>query len=306
MKKTNLKDLGEVGLIERIARGVRVDSSVIKGIGDDAAVIKWRPKHFGLFASDMLVEGVHFDAKKASFFEIGRKALGVNLSDIAAMGGLPRYAVVSLGLPGTLSVKVVDGIYAGIRSLAREYNVNIIGGDTNSSKKIIIDIAIIGEVKKDELVLRSGARIGDAIVVTGSLGGSIKGRHLTFTPRIKESQFLVRNFKIHSMIDISDGLSSDLVRICRSSRVGAKVYESLMPLAKGINLIKDALKDGEDFELLFTVSRRDSNVLIRKFKKKFKMPISVIGEITKKSAGIKIVDRYGRASDLKERGFGHF
>jgi len=301
-----LQRLGEFGLIERVAKRIRTDSSVIKGIGDDAAVIKWDKQRHLLFASDMIIEGLHFDLRRATPFRIGWKALGVNISDIAAMGGLPRYASLSLGLPKNLNSRFIDGIYSGFRSMARKFNVNIIGGDTNSSKNIIIDIAIIGEVRKDELVLRKGARPGDIIMVTGRLGGSIKRKHLTFTPRVKEASFLVKNFRINSMIDISDGLSNDLAHISKASCVGARIYESLIPCSKDCRSIENALTDGEDFELLFTVSRKHSDSLMNKFRKRFKTPITAVGEVTKRTNGIKIVNRYGKISQLKQKGFNHF
>lgn len=301
-----LKGLGEFGLIEKVSKGIRVDNSVVKGIGDDAAVIRWERNRYLLFATDMIIEGVHFDLRHSAPFDIGWKALGINISDIAAMGGRPRYVALSLGLPNDLDLRFIDGIYAGLKSLAKKFNVNIVGGDTNSSGRIIIDVAILGEVRKDELVLRSGAKIGDIIVVTGRLGGSMKGRHLKFMPRVKESSFLVKNFKINSMIDISDGLSSDLAHICRQSLVGAKIYESLIPVSKDSPPIKNALHDGEDFELLFTVSKNIFKNLMKKFKKNLKTPITAIGEVTRENAGIKIVDRYGKTKPLKERGFSHF
>ncbi len=298
--------LGEVGLIDRIAKKIKTDNSIIKGIGDDAAVIKWKRDRYLLFAADMVIKGVHFDLRRARPFEIGWKALGVNISDIAAMGGVPRYATVSLGLPKDSSLRFVDGFYAGLKAMAKRFGVNIVGGDTNSSGKIVIDVAVIGEVRRDELVLRSGAKIRDFIVVTGTLGGSGRNKHLNFVPRVRESRFLVRNFKINSMIDISDGLSSDLTRICESSRVGAKIYESLIPISKNAKSIKNALNDGEDFELLFTVSKNNFKELMERFKKRFKTPITAIGEIGKKDTDIKLVNRYGKTSSLKEKGFKHF
>ncbi|MEE8359444.1 MAG: thiamine-phosphate kinase [Candidatus Omnitrophota bacterium] len=301
-----IKDLGEFGLIDRISRRTKSDKSVILGIGDDAAVIRKSANKYLLFASDMVIEGVHFNMNNAKPFNIGWKALCVNISDIAAMGGVPRYACVSAGVNKNTDSHVIDRIYSGILSAARRFGVNIVGGDTSSSSKLIIDVSMIGEVRKRELLLRSGARAGDLIMVTGKLGGSIKGRHLSFTPRLSESQFLVKNFKINSMIDISDGLSSDLMHICGASSVGAKIYESLIPISKEARSVNSALSDGEDYELLFTVSRKAFVNMIKRFKKTFRTPITVIGEVIKKNAGIKIVDRSGKAVILKVRGFKHF
>ena len=292
-------------MIDRISKRIKVDKTVIKGIGDDAAVIRWKKDKYLLFAQDMVIEGVHFK-RTDSPFGIGHKALSANISDIAAMGGLPRYASLSLGVPKNLSLRYVDDIYRGIKAIAKRFGVNIIGGDTNLSDKIIIDIAVIGEAKRNELVLRSGARPGDFVIVTGALGGSIKGRHLSFIPRVDESLFLVRNFRINSMIDISDSLSSDLNQICRHSRVGARIYESLIPLSRESNSVKDALCDGEDFELLFTVQRKDFKDLLRKFRNRFNIPLTVIGEVRERRYGIEIVSRSGKASLLKPAGFAHF
>ena len=299
-----LNNIGETELINRISKQVRVDSTVLKGIGDDAAVIKYKRGKYLLFAADMILEKVHFNSNTMPF-KIGWKALGVNISDIAAMGGIAKYAVLSLGLPKKTDIKFVDGLYSGVRAIAKKFNINIVGGDTNLSSRIVIDTAILGEAKKGELVLRSGARIGDAIALTGKLGGSIKGRHLSFMPRIFESQYLVKNFNINSMIDVSDGLSEDLDRICVSSKIGARVYESLIPLSKNTRSIKDALLGGEDFELLFTTPKKDIGNLVKKFKRKFKTPISIIGEITKDKS-INLINKYGKASTLRKGGFRHF
>lgn len=304
--KMKLKDLGEIDFIKRISKKIRVDNSVIKGIGDDAAVIRWDKDSVMLFASDMIIEGVHFDCKRSTPFQIGRKALCINISDIAAMGGVPLYVTVSIGLPEDLDIGFVDRLSSGIILTARDFGVNIVGGDTNTSKKIVIDIAMIGRANKHELVHRRGAKPGDVILVTGKLGGSIKERHLTFIPRLAESRFLVKNFKITSMIDVSDGLSLDLFRICEASKVGARVYESLVPLSKDAASIEGALSDGEDFELLFTASKRDLKDIMGKFKKRFNTPISAIGEVLKKPMGIKMVSRNGKVTSLRKRGFSHF
>lgn len=299
-----LRDLGEIEFIKRISKRIKTDSSVIKGIGDDAAVIKWRPDKHLLFASDMMIEGVHFNLKDGPY-RIGRKALAVNISDIAAMGGEPRYAVLSLGLPGGLSVKFMDRLYSGLLYMAKRYGVNMVGGDTNSSGKLTIDLSVIGKVRKKELCLRSGAKPGDIILVTGALGGSIRGKHLAFIPRLAEARFLAKNFKIHSMIDISDGLSLDLGRMCGASMAGARIYESLIPISEGSSL-EGALHDGEDFELLFTVPKNTVKDLIRKFKRRFKTPISAIGEMTKRREGVTIIDRFGKKEPLRDEGFKHF
>lgn len=301
--KKKLKALGEFGLIERISRRTKVDKSVIQGIGDDAAVLRFGRDKYLLLASDMLIEGVHFRREAAPPELIGHKALAVNISDIAAMGGIPRYALISVGLPEDSSIEFADRLYEGIRKLARKFKINIVGGDTSSSPELIIDIALLGEVKKRHLTLRSGARVGDAVMVTGRLGGSRAGKHLKFTPRLKEAQFLVKNFALHSMIDISDGLSSDLKQMVKASRVGAVIYEELIPVSNCAASLNSALNEGEDFELLFTLPEAEAKKLARKSLRKFK--VKQIGRIVAGKEGIKLVRPSGKAHPLPAAGFRH-
>jgi thiamine-monophosphate kinase len=301
-----IKDIGEIGLIKRIAQTARTDSSVIKGIGDDTAVIKWTRDKYLLFACDMLVEDVHFRRKSAAPFQIGWKALARNLSDVAAMGGVGRYAVVSVGIDPDSAVSLADEIWKGLGSIAKKFDINIVGGDTVRSKKLIIDVSLIGEVEKSSLVLRSGAREGDAILVTGSLGGSMKGRHLSFMPRIKEARRLVKNFKINSMIDISDGLILDLWRILEAGGTGARIYESLIPVSGDAGSFRKAVTDGEDFELLFTMSAKEAKRLLKTKFLKAKTPITVIGEITAKKESYLLMREDGKKERLHPNGYLHF
>ena len=316
-----LKDIGEFGLIKRIAEAERIfDKEVIVGIGDDAAVIKYKEGRYLLLTTDMLIENIHFD-KKATPFQIGYKSLAVNISDIAAMGGIPKYALVGLGLKKETSVKFVDEIYRGIRSLAKKFKVKILGGDTVASSKMVINITLSGEVEKKYLTLRNGAKIGDKIYVTGALGGSILGKHLSFIPRVKEARYLVKNLHPTSMIDISDGLLSDLKRVCEASKVGAKIYQEKIPLSKGvISLAKKkkedpyqlALTGGEDFELLFTLSHHPPLYPLPsregKAEEGFILPskvhITQIGQITKR--GIVLLDEKNKIIHLSKIGFDHF
>ena len=304
MKKT-LKAIGEFGLIERISRATRTGSRVIAGIGDDAAVLKYtRNKHL-LLTTDMILEDVHFTLKGASPEQIGHKALAVNISDIAAMGGVPTYAVVALGLPAYLPVEFVDRLYAGMNALAREFKVDLVGGDTNSSSRLTVAVSLLGEVERKKLTLRSGARIGDYILVTGDLGGSIRLKHLNFIPRINEAGFLVNNFKINSMIDISDGLASDIFHITKASKVGAVLYAGQIPISPEGKTLSHALNDGEDFELLFTLSRKEALRLMSGKPRGLRIPLAVIGEIVDKRRGVRIV-RDGKSHRLMPRGFTHF
>lgn len=302
-----LKRLGEIGLIERLARNFKAGRDIVKGIGDDCAVIRISRKKYLLVTIDMLLEDVDFKLKQAGPFQVGWKALACGLSDIASMGGAAKYAVISLGLPPKLSVGFVDELYRGIKALANKYDVEIVGGDTNSSKKLVIDVAVLGFAEPDRVALRSGARPGDIICVTGSLGGSYKSRrHLTFMPRLKEARYLVNNFRITSMIDISDGLSSDLNHIAKESKVGACIYEELIPVSKDARSIDAALNEGEDFELLFTMPLREARRLAKKNLEINGIRITQIGEVLDRKIGVKIIGRNGRVKDLEPKGFSHF
>jgi len=305
LKSLKVPDIGESGLIERITKKIKTDNSVIKGIGDDTAVIKYKKGRFILFTSDMLIEDVHFKRSDSPFY-IGHKALGCSISDIAAMGGIPKYALVSLGLPADLSLKFLDSLFKGINSIAKRFKINIVGGDTNRSKKIIIDVSLIGQIEEKNLVLRKGARKGDQIFVTGSLGGSIYKKHLQFLPRLKESRYLVENFKINSMIDISDGLVLDLYRITKTSGVGAVVYEELIPISKDAKSLNEALYMGEDFELLFCLPLNQAVRLMESKKIKGLAKISYVGEIIDKRFGLKLITKKAEEKILEPKGFTHF
>lgn len=301
-----VKDIGEMRLIERIARNIKDDKSVVKGIGDDTAVLRWTKDKYLLFTSDILVEDVHFRRRSATPYQIGWKALARNVSDIAAMGGVPRYALVSIALDPGLPVSFIDGIYKGIQTLAEKFSLNIVGGDTSSSRDIVVDISLIGEVERENLVLRSGARKGDLILMTGSVGGSVKGRHLNFIPRLSESRRLVEGFKINSMIDISDGLVLDLLRILDASRVGGRIYQNLIPLAREADSFENAIIEGEDFELLFTMSIKEARRFFKTTLAKMRTPVTLIGEITDKKYGNRLIGPDGGEKKLKRKGYLHF
>ncbi len=300
-----LKQTGEFKFIAKIAKLWKKKRGVIKGIGDDAAVVNFGKGKFLLFTTDMLLEDVHFRRQQPPA-QIGHKALACSISDIAAMGGLPKYALVSIGLPKDLKISFVEKIYQGIKQTAKGFGVEIIGGDTNCFEKIIIDVFLCGEVKRRELLLRSGAKKGDYIFLTGRLGGSGSGRHLQFTPRVKEAQFLVKNFSLNSMIDISDGLLQDLTHILTSSRAGAILFADKIPLAADATSLKDAYYDGEDFELLFTLSKPQAKELIARWPFKAAVPLSCIGEIVDRKFGLKVKDKKGKIRRVKISGYQHF
>ncbi len=310
-KKTtqSLADLGEFGLIDALRRmPLAPDSCILTGIGDDAAVLRDSKSGDILFTTDMLIQDRHFRLKEASPFEIGRKAMGVNLSDIAAMGGHATHAVVSLGLPAELSVSFVLELYRGLIQTGLKFGVSLVGGDTNESDRIVISVAMIGRTfVRGQAVLRSGAKIGDVIFVSGALGGSYASRkHLRFVPRLQEAEYLVKNFKIHSMIDLSDGLASDLRRLTKESEVGAFISKEMIPLSKSARGVQSALSDGEDFELLFTLSPRDAARLVARKLPKSLAPFRPIGKIVDKSFGVKLLRVEGAWEVLAETGFDHF
>ncbi|MCX5706654.1 MAG: thiamine-phosphate kinase, partial [Candidatus Omnitrophica bacterium] len=254
-----------------------------------------------LFTCDMLVEGVDFTLKDKPYL-IGRKAIAISISDIASCCGKPRYCVISLGLPAKTELKFVDKLVQGIFEIAKEFAINIVGGDLSRSKKIVIDVSMLGIVEKKYLALRNGSRVGDIIFVTGELGGSILGKHLKFIPRLKEARFLAKDFKINAMTDISDGLFADLSHILKESRVGAVIYEDLIPVSKFASGLSDALNSGEDFELLFTLSPKEAGRLLKKKIINFKP----VGEIVNNKYGFKLVDKEGRVKSVLAKGFRHF
>jgi len=308
---TAVAAIGEVGLIQRMRRHVACPASVLVGIGDDAAVLRLsrqqrggKPGEHLLFASDMLIEGVHFRRGRLHPRWIGWKALACNISDIAAMGGIPRYAVVSLGLRRQTPVQFVDRLYEGLARCAKRFGVAIVGGDTVRAPCVVVDVAIIGSVLPSRLVLRSGANVGDRIFVTGRLGGSlVSQRHATFTPRLREAQWLVKHLAVHAMIDLSDGLASDLWQLARASHVTLQVTERAIPVARVAKTAWHALMEGEDFELLFVVPPQHASRVPRRIGQ---VPVTEIGIVTKRGAGVLLCHNNGRIARLTPSGFRHF
>jgi thiamine-monophosphate kinase len=328
--RNQIRQVGEFGLIELIKKRIlSKDKKVLVNIGDDAAVFKTSSDKLLIFTTDTMVERVHFDLRYCTFKEIGWKAMAANLSDVAAMGGLPTYALVTVGLPRSARSTDVLSIYEGATEIAKRYNCEIIGGDTTLVKRdLFISIALLGEVEKKFLVTRGGAKKGDVICITGKLGEAQAGleflkrfgrcnlslvkKHLKPQPKIDQARALIRNLKVNSMIDISDGLSSELFHLAEESKVGALLYEQKIPVsAKCLkaasllnrNPLKCALSSGEEYELLFTVNRRDKSKLERI---KSKLGISVMGEITDKRRGVRMVRKSGAVQELKKSGFAHF
>ncbi len=279
-----LSEIGEFGLIDRIRKlSSRKSSSTLIGIGDDAAVLKISSSRSLLVTTDLLLEGIHFDLTYTDFYSLGWKSAAVNLSDIAAMGGVPRFCLSALGIPDGISVEQITDFYRGFNALLRVHSASLIGGDTCSSKKgLFISITAIGEAGRSEILTRTGAAPGDRIFVTGTLGDSAAGleilksggkrqatsgrrliqKHLQPVPRVSEGRKLALSGCASAMMDLSDGLSSDLPHICRQSSVGAEIHEERIPLSDDLGrlvrtltkpVMHYALSGGEDYELLFTV-----------------------------------------------------
>ena len=313
----SVSSLGEMRLIERFARHISRPRDVRVGIGDDTAVIRWPSGQALLFASDMLVEGVHFrlaaTAGRAAArrgqgrlapYWIGWKALACNISDVAAMGGEPAYAVVSLGVPPATPIRVVDELYRGLRACAARFSMAIVGGDTVRAPQLVVDVGIIGRAHPAQIVRRSGARVGDLIYVTGRLGGSLaSGKHARFLPRVREAQWLVRHVRVRAMMDLSDGLASDLGQMARAGRVRLRVEEALIPVASAAGSARQALMDGEDFELLFVVSPAEAPRLPARVGN---VPLTRIGTVAARGAGVELVQRNGHIVPLTPTGFKHF
>lgn len=330
-----LKELGERGLIERIRRRLGAPpAGVLLGIGDDAAAVTWSGKTL-LLTTDTLVEGIHFRTTTATLRQVGGKAMAVNLSDIAAMGGEPRYALVALALPRDFRVTDVDELYAGMGEMAARYGVALIGGDTSASPdRIVLTLTVVGEVEGPPLA-RSGARPGDAVLVTGELGAAAAGlalleeggagldpeeravveqAHRAPTPRVPEGRLIRRSGVASAMIDLSDGLATDLGQIATESRVGARVRLDALPVGPATRRVAQALgrdpwrlatTGGEDYELLFTVAPTEADALAARITRETGTPVSLVGEIRPASEGLEFVDDAGRPVAVGS-GFDHF
>jgi thiamine-monophosphate kinase len=324
-----LSRLGEFALIERIRRATPSGPGVVLGIGDDAA---WVESKFGsiLITSDLLIQDVHFKLQWTSLFALGYKALAVNLSDIAAMGGKPAYLILALGIPAHFKSTQVSAFYRGINSLCSKTGVVLVGGDTNVAKSFIISVCVIGHAIYTP-VRRSGAQIGNDIYVTGTLGDSSLGlkllqsgrprlnrgfaaylvsRHRQPTPRIVVGETVARQRLATAMIDISDGLLQDLGHICQASRLGAEIWRDRLPMSPAYRAMtgKDgashALNGGEDYELLFCARRRDRTRL-EDLSKRAKVPITRIGRCLPAKV-IRVIDASGKTVSVPRKGYDHF
>jgi len=305
---------GEFALIDRVVRR----GGALVGVGDDAAVLKYKRDRHLLFTTDMLCEGDHFRRDWYTPRQIGAKAMEVNVSDIAAMGGLPTYALVSVSLTDDTSVEFMDGLYEGMYAVADEYGFKVVGGDTTHGKTMVVNVALLGEVEKDMLSLRSDAKTGDIICVTGDLGKSAAGlellkagvegdvsAHLQPRCRLREARRIAGH--CNAMIDVSDGLASEVNHICDMSGVGAVVYRDRIPVSKltsdsaakvGGDPIDYALNGGEDYELVFTIPEGKLGRL------KAGCQTSAVGRILDASEGVTL-DSGGKTTPLRG-GYDHF
>ncbi|HEY2787652.1 MAG TPA: thiamine-phosphate kinase [Fimbriiglobus sp.] len=262
---------GEFDYIRWVRSQIPADPRVIVGPGDDCAVLE-RPANRPLVTTDMLMDGVDFILAETGPRKVGRKAMAVNLSDIAAMAGVPTVAVASVALPRDGGREIGEELFLGMRDVAEAFDVSLVGGDTNSwAGGLVISVTVLGEATAKGPVLRSGAKAGDWIFVTGPLGGSLLGKHLDVKPRVKEALALHAAFDLHAMIDVSDGLAADLSHVLEESRCGGVLHADAIPIAPaaheraqqtGKTPLQHALGDGEDFELIFTVSPADGAKLL--------------------------------------------
>lgn len=335
---TEISALGEFGLIDRLTKDVELKNpSTLKGVGDDCAVLEFQPGQEVLVTTDLLVEGVHFDLTYVPLKHLGYKAVVVNLSDIYAMGGTPRQITVSLAISRRFTVEHIEELYAGIRLACEVYGVDLVGGDTTSSRSgLLISVTAVGEAPKGGVIYRSGAKDTDLICVSGDLGAAYMGLQLLerekvasagqrdFQPEFQGKEYLLERqlkpearrdvvealakagIKPTSMMDVSDGLSSELLHICKESNVGCRVYEDRIPIdyqtavmaeELNMNLVTAAMNGGEDYELLFTIPLHAHEEIK-------KVPgVKVIGHITAPSLGCAMVTRDGGEIPIRAQGW---
>jgi len=277
-----LSRVGEDALLTALIRALPNSRRLI---GDDCAVVKFPgAKKLLVLKTDCVVEKIHFQTATAPEL-IGWKAMMRPLSDFAAASAVPQFALITLIVPATRSTSWVQKLYRGLKRAASRFDVRIVGGETSaSSGPAMISVSVCGFVERNRRVSRAGGKKDDDLFVTGRLGGSLRGKHLRFVPRIEESRWLTKNFRVHAMMDLSDGLGADLPRLAKASRLGFKIDKEKLPLAPGAK-IDNAISDGEDYELLIAVSPRDRARLEREWKKKFpRLPLTRIGEFNRQSA----------------------
>ncbi|NQD70520.1 thiamine-phosphate kinase [Sphingobacterium shayense] len=339
-EKTDINKLGEFGLISYLTKAVEItESSTIKGIGDDAAVLDFSDKKT-LISTDLLLEGIHFDLRYVPLKHLGYKAIQVNLSDIYAMNGIASQVTFSIGLSSKFPLEAVEEIYEGALIACKKYNVDLIGGDTSASVQgLVISVTSIGYAKAEKIAYRSGAKEGDLLCVSGDLGGAYIGLQLlerekqvylenpNIQPDLEGKDYIVErqlkpearkdiialfedyDIQPNAMIDVSDGLASEIIHICEASKVGCKLYEEKIPIDPmtydtarefGLDPTICALNGGEDYELLFTIPQEQYD------KVKNQLDITIIGYITEESAGREMISKSGHVHPIKAQGWNAF
>lgn len=328
-----LKDIGEFGFIDRIRPETLVrPESVIKGIGDDCSVCRSTRDFVTLLTTDLLVEDVHFQREKIAPTLLGRKSIAVNLSDIAAMGGTPKEALVSIAIPDTVQLETLDAIYEGMKSMAREFGVNLVGGDTTASTlSLVINVALVGEAREEEVLYRSGAEQGDIVFLTGPVGAAAAGldsllenrsfdrqdalleAHLDPHPHVREGRIIAGLGVAHSLIDVSDGLAGDLGHICTESGVGAIIEEGKIPTTElfraycehfRLDPTRLEINVGEDYVLLGTVPETSAGKL-EKALESAGCEFFRIGGIVEEP-GVRLLAPDGSTREIKPAGWNHF
>jgi len=332
---TSLSELGEFGLIKRFSKQfLQKLPRGYTGIGDDCAIIPINEKEVLLVTTDMLIEDSHFLKNKISAFDLGLKSIMVNLSDMAAMGGTPDSAFLSIGLPAGSEIKWIDNFFKGIKSVCDEYGVYLMGGDTTKSPdRVVINIVVIGKGIQSEVKKRSAAKTGDIICVNDFVGDSGAGlrillenlpqdrdsgwlvkRHNCPRANVKEGQWLAGRKDVHAMMDISDGIESDIHRLMESSNIGAEIELDRVPISAELfrvsakyswNVHEIAVTGGEDYCLMFTVAERSVDKILQGYEKEFKRPFYRIGKIKEANAGLIFLYN-GRSMALKKHGWDHF
>lgn len=340
-RPSKLQSLGEFGLIRELQKHSHsLSSDVIQGIGDDAAILTTSKNESLLASTDLAIEGVHFDLAFESLQDVGFRTAVANISDIAAMGGTPKFLLVALAIPGSFSPQQVRTLYQGFRKPCQQYNISLVGGDTSSSKSgLFLCVTILGQVEKKQALTRRGAKVGDLVYVTGTLGdsraglqilqhkvkqkklpppqgyeGFLKKRHLRPTPRVAIGLALSQDRLAHAAIDVSDGLSGDSLHICEASGVGIEIQAASIPIspqcrayatASNLDPIDLALSGGEDYELLFTTAHRNQRKMSH-LSQTLKTPLTCIGEIKPKSFGRRLKLKGGNDRNIVSKSYEHF
>ncbi|MFM6965741.1 MAG: thiamine-phosphate kinase [Sphingomonadales bacterium] len=340
-KRTELADLGEFGLIEHLTKDIQTEHpETLLGIGDDAAVIAIGNELCQVVTTDLLSEGVHFDLTYMPLKHLGYKAVAINVSDICAMNAIPKQITVALAVSNRFSVEALEELYAGMKAACADYNVDLIGGDTTSSQSgLVISITALGTAPKDQICYRSGAKEYDLLVVSGDLGGAYMGLQVlerekevfkanpNIQPDLDGHDYILQRqlkpqarldvvkmlkelgVKPTSMIDISDGLASEILHICKASTVGCHLYDEKMPIDAKTSMVAIdfnldpsmcALNGGEDYELLFTIDQKDVELI------QSNPNFSIIGHMTNVADGTYFIDKSGAAVTLRAQGWKHF